>query len=91
MAEEIDQVDTSHKEILKCKQIQALATQVDNVNCCDIAELNVLDKVDKSNTSKDCVAEDTYYLDKMRRTASTFANLQWLMNQRTKSIIFSMY
>jgi hypothetical protein len=49
---EIDQADTSHEGICKGRNFQASATQVDNVNCFDIAESNNLDIVDKSNTSK---------------------------------------
>jgi hypothetical protein len=70
--EEIDQADTSHEGICKRRNFQASPAQVDNINHFDIAELNVLDKVDKSNTSKDHVGEDTYYLDTMHRTVSTF-------------------
>ncbi len=87
--EKIDQADTSYEGIWKGKNFQASATQVDNVNCFEIAELNVLDKVDKSNTSKDCLGEDIYYFDTMCITVST--NLQWNMKKLTKSIIFSLY
>ena len=72
--EEIDEVDTSCEGTQKDKNVQASAAQVVNGNCFDIAKLNILDKVDKSNSTKDRAREDTYYLDTMRRTVSNFSS-----------------
>jgi hypothetical protein len=93
VAEEIDQADTSHKGVQKGEKIQAPATEIDNVNCFDIAESNVLDKIDKSNTSKDRVAEDSYYLDTMHRTVSTAFASQLAVDDgyMNQEHFFSMY
>jgi hypothetical protein len=67
------QANTFQEGIEKSNNFQAPIAQIDNdKNRFDVAELNVLDKVEKLNTSNNHVGEDTFYLDAMCRTVSTF-------------------
>ncbi len=85
------QANTSHEGIGKSNNFQAPIAQVDNdKNGFDVSESNVLDNVDKSNTSKDHVGEDIYYLDTICRAVSTFPSQAAVDYERNKPRAFDM-